>query len=453
MRRLFVLCLSLCIAVPVFAQTKDYSRLSDKELRDEYERLHYHVENSGREQFAVVKALADRGNAWGLYILSSAYLSGDSTFGVSQNYSTALSYLDKGARLGYDSFKEEAQDIRSYLKYIKGESCTPQENYAVSLLFDTYIFGKPNYEEAVTAREKAFQAGYSKAKEGHHDFLLYKCGNPLCPTYVAEFCAQRMYELYGDQSGYEYVGSHYFEDAQKTNSDWAVPLYEKAIKYGHAEAALYLGDYYERHGDPEKALALYETSMKLGYGYIDLSGVKRSINQRKEEQMRAYQRQNEAEYTRAQNQSSNLAAYIVGGAIIAGVIALLNSNNYGSSSKSSSSSSYSSSSSSSSSSSYSSSSSSSSNNQFREGQYVKCMIWRDGTCGYKGRVAGVNGDKVTVYIDDVILKGILSFWIPASQETGWKELRYFHGYDYDLKREYYGRGDTIVVPSWCLSLR
>lgn len=87
----------------------------------------------------------------------------------------------------------------------------------------------------------------------------------------------------------------------------------------------------------------------------------------------------------------------------------------------------------------------------REGEHVKCMLWRDGTVGYEGRVAGKNGDKVKVYIDDVHLKGLLTFWIPACEYTGWKQLRYMNGYDYDSKTQYYGRGTIIEVPEWCLT--
>ena len=452
MRRFLALCLLLCITVPVFAQTKDYSRLSEKELRAEYERLRFHVENSGREQFAVAKALAEKGNFWGLDVVGIAYFKGSKDWGVSRDYSKALYYFDKGAKLGFEDLAFEAKQVRAYLKYKDGKECTPEDNYALSYLYGSYMLeGGPYYESSVTFMEKAYQGKYPKAREDYRLFLKNRTDNPSVPGYVAEFCAQRLYQLYGDKSGYDYLGDIYYENAHRIapvfydkNAAKAYPLYEKALKYGSAKAAYWLGEYvYGKENNPEKALPLYETAIKLGYPEeVDLRNIKMDINQRKEERIRSIQRQNETDYQKAKNQSPNLAGYIIGGAIIAGIIAILNSD----SSKSSSSSG----SSSSSSSSYS-SSSSSSNSTLYEGDRVKCMSWRDGTCGYYGRVAGKNGDKVTVYIDDVVLKGIMTFWIPASQETGWKELRYYHGYDYDFKREYFGRGDTIEVPEWCLT--
>lgn len=455
MRRFLTLFLFLCLAIPVLAQTKDYSQLSLKELSEEYDRLRFRVENSGREQFAVAKAMADKGNFWGLSVVGKAYLNGDKEWGVPRDYSKALYYYDKGAKLGSSDLASNAKSVRAYLKYKDGKECTAEDYYFLSYLFGSYaLTGGPYFEDAVVLMEKAYQGGYAKARKEYLSFLKDYTQNSIVPGPVAEFCAQRLFQLSGDKSGYEQLGDRYCYSAKKIAPVYysgdpatAYPLYEKALKYGSAEAAYWLAEYaFDTEKNPEKALPLYEAAIKLGYPeYIELKYVKQAINQRKEDRIRSLQRQSEADYHKAQSQSSNIAGYVIGGALIAGLIAILNSD---SSKGSSSSGSYSSSSSYTSSSS---SSSSSSSNTLYEGDRVKCMIWRDGTCGYYGRVAGKYGDKVKVYIDDVVLKGIMTFWIPASQETGWKQLRYYHGYDYDFKREYFGRGDTIEVPEWCLT--
>lgn len=140
---------------------------------------------------------------------------------------------------------------------------------------------------------------------------------------------------------------------------------------------------------------------------------------------------------------SSVGTLFVAGALIAGAVALIHS-----SSKSSNSSSKSSTSSSSSASSY---TKSSTPRSLYEGCHVKCFMWSKGS-GYYGRVTAINGDKCKVYIDRVVLKGLLTLYIPASQYTGWKDLSYTTHYDYDWKKQFYGRGEIIEVPKSCLDI-
>ena len=135
---------------------------------------------------------------------------------------------------------------------------------------------------------------------------------------------------------------------------------------------------------------------------------------------------------------SSMGALFVAGAIIAGAAALISS----SSSKSSSSSSYSSSSSSS-------SSPSSTSRTLYEGCSVRCFKWSKGS-GYYGRVTAINGNKCKVYIDKVVLKGLLTLYISASEYTGWKDLSYTTHYDYNMRKQFYGCGEIIEVPISCL---
>jgi len=138
---------------------------------------------------------------------------------------------------------------------------------------------------------------------------------------------------------------------------------------------------------------------------------------------------------------SSYGTLFVAGAVIAGVAALIA--NSSKSSSSSSSSSYSSSSSSS-------SSSANTPRSLYEGCNVKC-IGSSGS-GYYGRVTAINGDKCKVYIDRVVLKGWLTLYLGANQYTGWKDLSYTTHYDYDLKKQFYGRGEIIEVPKSCLEI-
>lgn len=362
--------------------------------------------------------------------------------GLTQDYTKALSYFDKSSSyLG--------KWARIYLKFIRNEKCSANDYYALAYIFNSYELVELDYEKSLMMMEKAYQGGHPRAKEGYHSFLDNMAKIYGTPTYIAEFCAQRMYELFNDKSGYQHVVKHLLQDAEKCGGEKSKRLLEKALKYGSPDAAYELAYLAYCGDDYEKASALYDVAIQMGYKVTNFD-IKKEIRQRKLEEQRkmeeikSLQRRSEAEYANTHNRSSDLSGYIIGGALIAGAIAIINSFNSGSSSNSStSSSSYSTSS-------YS-TSSSSSRSSLQEGDYVECMLWRDGTCGYRGRVAGKNGDKVRVYIDDVILKGLFTFWIPACQETGWRELRYVHGYDYDFNKEYWGRGDIIEVPEWCLS--
>lgn len=128
--------------------------------------------------------------------------------------------------------------------------------------------------------------------------------------------------------------------------------------------------------------------------------------------------------------NSSSGSWLVAGAIVAGIAALITSPSSSSSS---------------------SKSTTATSSNLYEGCSVKCFLWDKGS-GYYGRVTAIKGDKCSVYIDRVVLKGLLTLYIGASQYTGWKDLAYTTHYDPDLRRQLYGMGTIIEVPIYCLEL-
>lgn len=68
MKKLLLLLLVL-LSIPVFSQTKDYSRLSVEQLTKEFSST-----LPEKEQVAILKALSDKGDKWASGVLGRAFL-------------------------------------------------------------------------------------------------------------------------------------------------------------------------------------------------------------------------------------------------------------------------------------------------------------------------------------------------------------------------------------------
>lgn len=105
----------------------------------------------------------------------------------------------------------------------------------------------------------------------------------------------------------------------------------------------------------------------------------------------------------------------------------------------------------------SSSSSSSSNNNtnvdktIRVNSKVKCYVWGPKqNSGWHGRVTEINGDKCSVYIDKIVVKGWTQTILNACEASGWKSLS--NTESYSGNERIYGRGTIITVPKYYLEI-